>query len=235
MPRMGLAVAETFRVRPTNSSDVAVLELAANPTTLRHYPFEFELEITFRLEGNSLLHEFVVENNDDETMYFALGGHPGFRCPLGDGKDRGNYQLTFSIPLSVDRPEIVDSLIQEKRIPYLKNEQALRLDDERVPNGGMFLKNCAARQIGVGLVGKEPYITVDLGDFPNVNLWTPPGMPFACIEPMVAHHDLQNSPETINAKPHLIALPAGESKTYLFTINVGGNEADRNNLRLDAK
>lgn len=117
----------------------------------------------------------------------------------------------------------MDSLIQTSTVPFLSNEDSFTLDDPRIPGGGMFQKNMKARQIGVGLEGKAPYLTLDLGDFPNVNLWSPPGMPFVCIEPMVAHHDLQDTPLAIEEKPFLIPVAAGKSKRYAFTVSVNHN------------
>ncbi len=220
MPRMGLAVQSNFAVLPSQSPDSVTLILTSNEKTLRHYPFPFEFRINFRLEENRLIHQFMVANTGQETMYFALGGHPGFACPFVAGRGRGDYELTFSESLDVDRNEIVDSLIQPTRRPFLKNENRLALDDSRIPNGGMLLLDTPSRQIGVGLKGRPPFITLDLGDFPNVNLWSPPGMPYACIEPMIAHHDPVDSPVAIEEKSHLIALPAGESRTYQFSIIV---------------
>jgi hypothetical protein len=45
-------------------------------------------------------------------------------------------------------------------------------------------------------------------------------MPYACIEPMVGHHDLQETLESIEAKPFLIKHPAGETRTYAYTITI---------------
>lgn len=80
------------------------------------------------------------------------------------------------------------------------------------------MKDVIARQIGLGLTGQSPFLSIDLGDFPNVNLWSPPSNPYACIEPMLSHHDLVDSPMTIENKSYLIALPAGESRIYKYTI-----------------
>ena len=188
-----------------------------------HYPFEFVFDVTYRLEGNWLVNEYQVSNNGYETLYFAMGGHPGFRTPFNTGRSRGDYEISFSKRLNLDRVEINDSLIQTSRVPFLQDERKFALDDPRIPSGGMFQEDMPARKIGVGLADMLPYVTVVLGDFPNVNIWTPPGMPFVCIEPMVAHHDIQESPLAIDKKPFLIPVKAGEAKTYAFTIIVTHN------------
>ena len=223
MPRMGLAVISEFETFLSEDGEAVTLSLAANDMTRTHYPFEFVFDVTYRLEGNRLVNEYRVSNNGSETLYFAMGGHPGFRTPFNKGRSRGDYEISFSKRLNLDRVEINDSLIQTSRVPFLQDERKFALDDPRIPGGGMFQEDMPARKIGVGLVDMLPYVTVDLGDFPNVNIWTPPGMPFVCIEPMVAHHDIQESPLAIDKKPFLIPVKAGEAKTYAFTIIVTYN------------
>ncbi len=223
IPKMGLAVISEFVPKVAVDGRSAEFELRANEETRERYPFDFVFKVIYRLEGSRLINEFIVENAGDAALYFAAGGHPGFRCPFEGGRDRGDYAISFSEPLTVERNEIVDSLIQPTRVPFLKNEDSIALDDERIPNGGMFQKDMKARVISVGRKGMEPYVSVDLGDFPNVNLWSPPGMPFVCIEPMVAHHDFQESPMSIAEKPYLVAVEAGESKRYRFTVSINHN------------
>jgi galactose mutarotase-like enzyme len=218
MPRMGLAMYLEFSNVPLAENNRAALELASSEETLKFYPFPFRLNVSYILQDNILINRFEIENTGEKTMYFALGGHPGFNCPTDQGKDRKDYQYGFPTSLHIDRILIFESLLQPDTLPFLENESALNLADPRIPDAGMFLKNAPCRQISVGPAGGLPYVTVDLGDFPNINLWSPPGKPFACIEPMVAHHDLYDSPLAIEEKPHLIKLPAGQSRTYDFSI-----------------
>jgi galactose mutarotase-like enzyme len=222
MPRLGLAVDALFKVMDDSRRDRITLELSSDKNTLMHYPFPFRFELSLILDGNRLVHHFIVENTGSDTMYFALGGHPGLRCPLEAGLTRGDYQLVFPERLHLERLEVDSSLILPSRQPFLQDERAFALDDPRVPGSGMFLQNLPVSEIGIGRVGQDPYVSVDLGDFPNVNIWTPPGMPYVCIEPMVGHHDLLHSPEAINEKSFLTALPPGRQNEYSFSIIVYG-------------
>lgn len=216
MPYMGLAKTSNFKV-VKHTSDMLVLELTSNTSNLKHYPFPFRLEITYKLEKNKLLNQFLVENTGKDTMHFAVGGHPIFRLP---NAERRNYQYTFSKKMTRSRNHIDDSLIQTEQIPFLEDENRLLLTDARIPGGGMLFKNMPAREIGIGRIGKKPVITVDLGNFPNVNLWSPPKYSFACIEPMVAHHDIQDSPMAIDKKEFLTSLKPEKQKKYFFTISI---------------
>ncbi len=231
MPRMGLAVIgefETLAKEGDKKKDAKIVQvLRSSEDTLQYYPFQFELRVISQLKGLKLLQKYKVINKGTDTMYFALGGHPGFNTPLNKKRKRSNYQYVFTDKMHVKRNEIIDSLIQENKLDFLKNEDRLTLSDKRIPSGGMFLYDNQSRQISIALKGRKPYVTVDLGDFPNTNLWTPPGMPFAAIEPMVAHHDFQETALAIEDKNFLIALPAGKSRTYQYTITVNPKEGER--------
>ncbi len=220
MPFLGLVESGEFKQLDGEGTDRVVLEFQNTAETLKSYPFPFRFQIRYSLKGSTLTQEFSVENLGDERMYFALGGHPGFRTPLENGKTRGDYEIVFSQKLDTERIEVAMNLHQNRRIPYLKNEDRLALNDPRVPNSGMFLKSVEARQIGVGSRGKAPYLTLDLADFPNVNLWTPEGMPFVCIEPMLGHHDQIDAPYEISQKECVVSLAAGAIARYRFTMTV---------------
>ena len=36
-----------------------------------------------------------VENPNDKKMYFSIGGHPAFNCPLKEGEKQEDCQLVF--------------------------------------------------------------------------------------------------------------------------------------------
>ncbi len=220
MPRMGLAAINRFEVVPEGDSHKAMFAFSHTPQTKASYPFDFDLKITYELSENQLINHFSISNLGMDTMFFALGGHPGFNCPLENGLTRADYEYVFPHKMTIDRTAVENSLVQESKIPYLVNEDRLSLQDERVPNGGMFLPGHKLKEIGVARKGERPFVKVNLMDFPNVNLWSPPGMPFACIEPMVSHHDVEESPSAIKEKSHLVNLIPGETRQYRFAIIV---------------
>lgn len=223
MPRMGLAVDAPFVIH-SKTNEKVVFEFESSPEIIRNqYPFPFRLQVSYSLEENQLINEFIVTNKGEDTMYFALGGHPGIFCPFENGKSRKDYQISFFDTITIGRNLIAESLFHDTLLPFLNNENSLNLADERIPDGGMFLKNSPIRKFGIGYNSEKPYAIVHLGDFPNVNIWTPPGKPYVCIEPMVSHHDIVNSPLEIQRKKHLIAIPGSESRKYSFLIEININ------------
>ena len=62
--------------------ELLTLCLADSSETKKQYPFSFALYITWRLDGQKLFISMKVENRDEKTMYFGIGGHPGFQIPF---------------------------------------------------------------------------------------------------------------------------------------------------------
>lgn len=73
------------------TDDSLTLTLQDNPQTLTVYPFQFRLQLTYRLLGNTLEIQQSFTNRGSEPMPFTAGLHPYFLTP-----DKG--QLTFDIP-----------------------------------------------------------------------------------------------------------------------------------------
>ena len=55
-------------------------------STLEKYPFHFILKVGYRLSGRQVEVMWKVENPNDKKMYFSIGGHPAFNCPLKEGE-----------------------------------------------------------------------------------------------------------------------------------------------------
>lgn len=71
------------------------LELTESPETLKMYPFEFSLEITYELTDRGFRCFFTVENQSKKPMPFCVGGHPAFVVPMEEGATFEDYQVVF--------------------------------------------------------------------------------------------------------------------------------------------
>ena len=70
-------------------------ELHETPETKEKYPFDFCLSIGYRLEGRTVKVMWKVENTNEKTMYFSIGGHPAFVCPISGKGKQTDYRLRF--------------------------------------------------------------------------------------------------------------------------------------------
>ena len=81
MGQHGFARDMDFTLVGTTDDSITYV-LKSNEETLAKYPFEFELEITHRIEDNKVYVEWKVTNpSGDEPLYFSIGAHPAFNVP----------------------------------------------------------------------------------------------------------------------------------------------------------
>ena len=63
--------------------------------TLAVFPFKFRFQISFQLYNNKLVISHKVENLDNQEIYFSLGAHPAFKCPINNDEEYDDYYLEF--------------------------------------------------------------------------------------------------------------------------------------------
>lgn len=85
-PMHGFVKDSPFRILEA-LEDAVTLRLDANETTMACYPFSFRLEVTHRIESDSLLTSFRVLNRGDQPMPWSAGHHYYFHVPAAQRAD----------------------------------------------------------------------------------------------------------------------------------------------------
>ena len=62
--------------------------LCSNEETKEVYPYDFELYISYRLEGKKIHVDWKVKNPSEETIYFTIGAHPAFMFETPEERKR---------------------------------------------------------------------------------------------------------------------------------------------------
>ena len=95
LPKHGL-VRYSDKARLTQHENNSLsFSLVWDEESIEYYPFKFEFLTRYMLPGSSLFIEHTVINHGDEPMYFSLGGHPAFNCPLHEDETYSDYYLEF--------------------------------------------------------------------------------------------------------------------------------------------
>ena len=90
--------------------DYAVFALQSSAKTLEMYPFEFELQLIYTLNENSLNIGYKVINNGKSMMPFSIGAHPAFALP-GDFE---KYSIQFGYEKHLEYHLLENDLISKK-------------------------------------------------------------------------------------------------------------------------
>ena len=206
-------------------TDFVTLSLSSNIASLVVYPFDFTLDITYRLVKNTVEVSYSVRNEGEDTMPFGIGGHPGFRVPVGEGERFEDYCLEFSSPCHPDRvgftPEVYLSGV-DTAYP-LEDDCRIRLQHALFDDDAIILKNMCRE---ITLKSSKHFIRVSYPQMAYLGLWHWPktDAPYVCIEPWTSLPARQNVVEDFGCKSDLLHLLPGKTYENIWTITIGRNE-----------
>lgn len=167
--------------------------LSSTEETMEKYPFPFVLRIGYRLEEDRLSVRWLVENPADTPLYFSIGAHPAFNCPIHGEADKTGYRLRFGGLDAVHHygnPN-PDGLAQEDE------DLTLELQEQRAVITSDFFDRCTymvpdrqTSEVALEDPSGAPIVTVRF-DMPLFAIWSPEGKnaPFICIEPWCGRCD----------------------------------------------
>lgn len=193
MSQHGFARDREFQMTEHNV-DTIWFELKADEESLKVYPFRFRLEIGYRLEGRKITVMWRVANEDKKTMFFSIGGHPAFMCPIdGEGKQT-DYYLLFDNkePLSYGKLS-VNGLLKTEGHTLDIGGGCMPITEHMFDEDALVIEGGQAHQVALAGPDKKPYLTVKF-DAPLFGLWSPAKKhaPFVCIEPWYGRCDRES-------------------------------------------
>lgn len=203
--------------------DRARLTLRETGASLAVYPFPFRLTLEYRLAPASLAVTVEVENTGERTMPYAVGLHPGFNWPLGDGP-RENHAAVFEAAEAPEVPVIAPGgLFSAASRPVPVVDRRLPLNDETFAAEALCFLNARSRSIRYEAGATGPAITLAATGFPHWAIWSKPGAPFVSIEAWTGHGDPDGFDGELKDKPSMRLLPPGECdrRALVMSYSVG--------------
>ena len=187
------------------------LTLIDTPQTRARYPFSFRFTVRYALEGAALHVTYRTENRGKETMYFAVGGHPGFSLPMGDHVPFDRHFAVFS-----GQPEevvIAPKCMRTGEIrPFPLENGTLRLRHSLFDQSARILQN-AGDTVRLAAEGGAYALEIRTERMPYLGLWHTlrTDAPFVCIEPWSSLPGAYGAVEEISQRQDLIALTPGKT------------------------
>lgn len=191
------------------SDDKASFILKSSEETLKSYPFDFLLRLTYKLEENTLTLTYEVENPSDSKMYFSIGAHPAFNIPLTAGTVYEDYYLEFEKSETADRSTLNGNLLKGS-VPYLQNQSRIDLKPSLFYQDAIIFKDLKSTNISIKN-NKNPHgLQYNFAGFPYMVIWAANDAPFVCIEPWCGVPDSETHNQNIEEKEGIIELSGGE-------------------------
>lgn len=224
MPIHGFAPTSRFRLAEKSDTSM-VFELTSSEETMAQYPRRFVLRIVYAVDGRMLTVRYEVENLDDRTMHFGLGGHPGFNVPLEAGKRFEDYHLRFSQPCAPVRVGFSpDCFVNGEDTPYpLEEDCVLPLDHALFDDDAIVLSGMA-REVTLESPSGKRAVTVSFPDMPYLGIWHWPrtDAPYVCIEPWRSLPARKGKIAVFEQQEDLVSLDTGKTYTNTWTISISG-------------
>lgn len=214
LPRHGFARDNDFKVTHAQKHSVT-FTLSGNIETLKVYPFDFELHLTYMLSENEITIKYTIVNIGADVMPFSIGAHPAFALP-GNFED---YSLVFEHDETLLSTPLENNLLSDEIIPIELVNRSLPLSYSLFENDALVFKTLTSKYVDIVKINKA-LLRVACKDFPSLGIWTKPGAPFICIEPWQGYADSTAANGDINTKDGTKRLKALEEYTAAFTIEI---------------
>ena len=184
----GFAKDSTFKVERVADNHI-IFRLKDSETTRAQYPFAFTFAVSYRLEGNGIEITYMVKNEDDKVIHFAVGAHPGFNVPMEEGLSFEDYYLEFDEVRAAKRVGCSkDCFITGEDVTFEFEEgKRIPLHHDMFDDDAIVLVDMARSVTLTSDKGKKG-ICVTYPDMPYLGLWHWPktDAPYICIEPWSA-------------------------------------------------
>lgn len=204
----------------THTSNKLVLQLESSPSLKENYPFDFVFEISFSLLQNELEIHHRVLNTGKQNMYFSLGAHPTFNCPLEEGKKYEDYHLKFEQKEYLKRWNLnASGQIAEEGELVMDHSHQINLTTSLFDTDAIIFKSLKSRQVSLCEQERE-IIRLRFDDFKSLGLWAKPAAPFICIEPWLGYADSTETNQQIKDKEGILSLESGKDFSANYTIEI---------------
>ncbi len=205
-------------------ADRIVLRTTDTKETYADYPFRFILDIEYILQEDAVRENWYVKNTGDNTLYFSVGGHAAFACPL-NGEGRTGQQIKL---FGAEHKNVIFSLrINEKglvtdELLMLDMEEGLvKIDEHTFDSDALVFDGEGVTAVGLCDEAGKEYVRVEC-DAPVWGVWSMPdnGASYVCLEPWYGICDYEGFEGELSERPYTNMTEPGETWKGGNTIKV---------------
>ena len=155
-------------------------------------------------------------------MYFSIGGHPAFNCPLREGEKQTDYRIGFDTcePLTASVLDENGTVSERTKVLEL-TDGMLQITDSLFDEDALIVEHDQAHKVALYTPEGKKYLEVKF-EAPLFGIWSPAGKhaPFVCIEPWYGRSDRADFGQKLEEREWGNVLKAGEVFTAAYQICV---------------
>jgi galactose mutarotase-like enzyme len=219
LPKHGFARRSRFEIVEHLPASI-LFRLNADEETLAVYPFRFQLDIRFGIEGATLTLAAIVRNLGEDQMPASFGFHPALRWPLPYGQARAEHFIRFGDdePAPIRRVD-TDGVVRPRTYPTPVVGRDLPLRDSYFEDDALIFDPIKSQRLRYG-APNGPHIDVEFPDTPYLGVWTKPNAPYICIEPWHGIADPAGFQGDFRQKPGVFEVAAGQARRIAMSITL---------------
>ncbi|MBU2940520.1 aldose 1-epimerase family protein [Lacinutrix sp. C3R15] len=207
-------------VKKTKNS--VTFKLTYNKELLKIYPFKCSYQISYTLENNFLIVSHEIINLDKKPMYFSLGGHPAFKCPVYTDEKYTDYSLVFEQQETAETYLLntANGLLTDKTEPVFNTPDKIELNYNLFNKDALIFKDLKSRKVTLTSKTKGAIITVTHTNFSHLGVWAKPNANYVCIEPWIGYADVETTNQDITNKEGIIKLAPNSDFKASYSIEI---------------
>ena len=218
IPQHGFARDSEFEV-VEQTKDAIWFSLIKDETWAKNYPFRFEFQLGYQLDGKKVHVIWKVENTGAETLHFSIGAHPAFACEGG----LAGYSLDMHTQKAQMECGVLNAsgVLSGKTIIKPLENGILPLNDQLFEEDALILDGKAFNMVTLQDKDCKPVLQVKF-DTPQLGIWSPAKAhaPFVCIEPWYGRCDREGFSGSLEEREFSNSLESGciFQKEYVIEI-----------------
>ncbi len=208
LSRHGFAREKIFIAQQVSDTE-ALFSLGDDTGTHEVFPFEFLLQIRYRLQGKTLSCSYEISNTGKSDLLFSIGAHPAFALPFIPNSKYSDYYLQFNQAEELLRCKLQDGLISNitEALPTPGNHLALQ--HKLFYEDAIVLKNLDSNRITLASDKHAHGLHFHFNSFPFFGIWAAKDAPFICLEPWCGIADSTDHNQLLEEKEGIEQLPPG--------------------------
>ena len=212
---------DTFSIKNKTETSIT-FSLTSNDELYKLYPFLFQFEITYTLTDNILTVNHTIKNTDKKVMYFSVGGHPAFNCPINSNEVYSDYFLEFETEESSESYllNMANGLVTNTTKPVFIDGNKIRLHENLFNDDALIFKDLKSRKVALKHNTKGTILSLNFNNFSYLGIWAKPNAPYVCIEPWLGIADVENTNQKIEDKEGILSLNAGTIFNANYSIEI---------------
>ena len=206
------------------SADTLRYRLTSSEETKRLYPYDFILEIGYKLADNKVTVEWKVKNPSEQEIHFQIGAHPAFNYMNynPEAETIGYFKFdkeddTYTLSLVGEK-----GCLKEERAQLATDKGILPINRHSFDNDAIILENDQVHSVTLLDADKKAYLTLWY-EAPVIGLWSPARdgyAPFVCIEPWYGRCDRENYTGEYSQKDWMQHLAPGKEFDVKYSIEI---------------